>query len=216
MEALISKIFDVQLFLNPWLVGTGTSVVAGLTLYYIFGIGKNTGKENNREQPEKDPRYGAFEADLKSVQNKLVPLGLWHSFGVREEAILRNKHELPPAGGNEIQIRVGGKIYWLTNQNNNGKYSRAKSDAGQNATPDEILAHYDKLGGYIQNEKHEKVLNGRFWQEENERLVAMGNRKEIWRHIEKATRHPVIASLVVILLLALIFYLFGIDLSRFS
>lgn len=205
----------MEIFFNPWIVSTGTAVIAGLILYYVFGIGRNAG-ENRTRQPEKDPKYLAYEADLASVRNKLVPLGLWHSFGQRETAILREKHELPPAGGNEIQKRVGGKIYWLTNQNNNNKYSRAKNDAGPNATPEEILANYDKLGGYIQNEQHEKVLNGRFWVEEKKRLAAIGSRKEIWQRIDKATSHPVIASLIVVLLLALIFYLFGIDLSQFN
>ncbi|MDO8500108.1 MAG: hypothetical protein Q7S66_05665 [bacterium] len=205
----------MDIFFNPWVIGIGTTVGGGLILYYVLGVGNSTTKKN--EQSQNDPRHAAFEADLASVRNRLVSRGVWHSFGAREEVLLREKHGLPPAGGNEIQITVGGKIYWLTNQNNNSKYSRAKNDAGPNATPDEILAHYDKLGGYIQNEQHEKVLNGRFWQEEKERQVAIGNRKEIWRHIERATSHPVVASFIIIILLAiLLWYIFGIDLSRFQ
>ena len=54
--------------------------------------------------------------------------------------------------------------------NNGNKYDRAIKDAGTNATPKQILAHYDKHAGYIQDENGNKIINGKFWEEENKRL----------------------------------------------
>ena len=41
----------------------------------------------------------------------------------------------------EMKIKIGDREYTLNN--NNGKYDRAKKDAGENATSEQILAHYD-------------------------------------------------------------------------
>lgn len=71
---------------------------------------------------------------------------------------------------NEITFTIDGKIYRLTNMNNNNKYDRAMKDAGINATPKQILAHYDKHAGYIQDENGNKIINGKFWEEEKLRL----------------------------------------------
>lgn len=71
---------------------------------------------------------------------------------------------------NEISITVDGVIYRLTNSNNGNKYDRAVKDAGTNATPKQILAHFDKHAGYIQGENGEKIINGKFWAEEKARL----------------------------------------------
>lgn len=49
--------------------------------------------------------------------------------------------------------------------NNNGnKYDRAKEAAGMNASPQEILAHYDKFAGLIKNKEGRVVENGIFWE----------------------------------------------------
>ena len=71
---------------------------------------------------------------------------------------------------NEITLTIDGKIYQLTNMNNGNKYDRAVKDAGTNATPKQILAHYDKHAGYIQDENGNKIINGKFWEEEKARL----------------------------------------------
>lgn len=71
---------------------------------------------------------------------------------------------------NEITLTVDDKIYRLTNINNGNKYDRAVKDAGTNATPKQILAHYDKHAGYIQDESGNKIIKGKFWEEENMRL----------------------------------------------
>ncbi len=71
---------------------------------------------------------------------------------------------------NEITLIIKGKTYRLTNQNNVNKFDRAKKDAGPNATPEQILAHYDKLPGYIQDENGNKIENGAFWRAESIRL----------------------------------------------
>jgi hypothetical protein len=64
---------------------------------------------------------------------------------------------------NEIKISAGGTTYRLTDINNGNKYTRAKTDAGEGASIEKVLAHYDKLGGYIQDKNHEKIDNGKFW-----------------------------------------------------
>lgn len=71
---------------------------------------------------------------------------------------------------NEISLTLNGKKYKVTNQNNGYKYDRAVTAAGVGATEEQVLAHYDKLGGYIQDEDGNKVENGSFWQAESERL----------------------------------------------
>lgn len=62
---------------------------------------------------------------------------------------------------NEISIVANGRTYLLNN--NSDKYKRAIHAAGKHASPDEVLAHYDHLGGLILNERREKVENGVFW-----------------------------------------------------
>lgn len=69
----------------------------------------------------------------------------------------------------EIKIEVGNREYTINN--NNGKYDRAKKDAGENASPEQILAHYDKLAGLIKDENGNKVENGRFWETEKKRFI---------------------------------------------
>lgn len=71
---------------------------------------------------------------------------------------------------NETILTSGGKIYRVTNQNNGHKYDRAVIEAGIGANEEQVLAHYDKLGGYIQDEQGNKVENGNFWQAESDRL----------------------------------------------
>src|SRR3990167_10484204 len=69
----------------------------------------------------------------------------------------------------EMKIKIGDREYTLNN--NSGKYDRAKSDAGENATPEQILAHYDKLAGLIKDENGAKVENGKFWGAEKARIA---------------------------------------------
>ena len=64
----------------------------------------------------------------------------------------------------EIKIKIGNREYTLNN--NSSKYDRAKKDAGENATDEQVLAHYDKLAGLIKDENGVKVENGRFWEKE--------------------------------------------------
>lgn len=71
---------------------------------------------------------------------------------------------------NEISINVNGIIYRLTNSNNGNKYDRAVKDAGANANTKQILAHYNKHDGYIQDESGKKIENGKFWAKEKARL----------------------------------------------
>lgn len=67
------------------------------------------------------------------------------------------------------KIKIGDREYTLNN--NNGKYDRAKKDAGENASLEQILAHYDKLAGLIKDENGNKVENGHFWEAEKKRIA---------------------------------------------
>ena len=72
---------------------------------------------------------------------------------------------------NEIEFNIDGKIYSLTNVNNNNKYDRALSEAGREASLAKILACYDGLGGYIQDGDGKKIENGQFWELEKVRMA---------------------------------------------
>jgi hypothetical protein len=69
----------------------------------------------------------------------------------------------------EMKIKIGDREYTLNN--NSDKYDRAKKDAGENSTPEQILAHYDKLAGLIKDENGTKVENGKFWETEKARIA---------------------------------------------
>jgi|GEM_PF-2983701 len=211
----------MDFFLNPWIVGTGTTVVAGLILYYLFGVGKTTNK--NHIVPEETDIQGTsrqkeYEMELESFRNDMVRRGLAHtSIRLNGEAGLRTKYGiLAPSVINEIELNVDGTIYRLTNQTNNDKYERAKIDAGPDATSEQVLAHYDKLGGYVQYQDGTKVDNGLFWSKEKKRLEVKKRRNEFLKQLREITSHPVIVSSIIIILLAILWYIFGIDLSHFQ
>lgn len=69
----------------------------------------------------------------------------------------------------EIKLKIGDREYTLND--NSGKFDRAKRDAGEKATDEQILAHYDKLAGLIKDESGNKVENGQFWEPERKRLA---------------------------------------------
>ncbi len=117
---------------------------------------------------------------------------------------------------NEIELKIGRRVYRVTDQNNGNKYSRAKASAGPNASPKQILAHYEKLGGYIQDGDDKKVLDSQFWKEEKKRLERNEKWNKYMKEVSRITSHPVIASLLVILILASLFYWLGIDLRSFT
>jgi hypothetical protein len=114
---------------------------------------------------------------------------------------------------NEIKLNVDGKNYRLTN--NSTKYDRAVKEAGENASPKQILAHYDKHGGYIQNDQGEKIQNGLFWEQEKENVSLREKRMNKIKTVFEITKHPVIATILVTLFFAILLYVFGIDLRSF-
>ncbi|MEK7091616.1 MAG: hypothetical protein AAB900_01380 [Patescibacteria group bacterium] len=116
---------------------------------------------------------------------------------------------------NEITLNVDGKIYRVTNQNNNNKFGRAQEAAGTNASPRKILAHYHKLGGYIQDENGNKIENVSFWQEERGRIEANERFNKKLKLANQITSHPVVSSFIVIAILAILGFFLKIDLSRF-
>ncbi len=69
----------------------------------------------------------------------------------------------------DMKIKVGGQEYTLNN--NSGKLDRAKHDASERATDEQVLAHYDKLAGLIRDENGNKVPNGNFWDAEKKRIA---------------------------------------------
>src|SRR3989344_340789 len=68
----------------------------------------------------------------------------------------------------EMKIKIGNREYTLNN--NSGKFDRAKIDAGERATNEQVFAHYDKLAGLIRDENGNKVPNGNFWEGEKKRI----------------------------------------------
>jgi hypothetical protein len=115
---------------------------------------------------------------------------------------------------NEIVLTVEEKTYRLNN--NSDKHERAKKDAGSSATSKQILAHYDKHGGNIQDENGKPIDGVSFWKEEKKRLEVKQKRIENLRWVERVTGHPVIVTFLTIIAFALVWYVFGIDLSRLT
>ena len=68
-----------------------------------------------------------------------------------------------------MKIKIGNREYTLNN--NSGKFDRAKIDAGERATNEQVFAHYDKLAGLIRDENGNKVPNGNFWEVEKKRIA---------------------------------------------
>jgi len=117
---------------------------------------------------------------------------------------------------NEIKIEVKSKVYRLTNLNNGNKYDRAQKSAGLGAGPEKILAYYDKLSGRIEDEDCNPKQNGLYWKTENKKDGQKLYLRKILGRIEKITEHPVISSIIVIFVLAFLWYFLGVDLSRFK
>lgn len=117
---------------------------------------------------------------------------------------------------NEIKHRVYFKIYRLTNINNNYKFDRAKNNAGKGANSRQILAHYDRLGGNIQDKNGIKIMNPSFWKSEERCLKRKEKIKHVFNFISEFTSHPVISTLVIVVIFAIFYYYFKIDLSKFK
>lgn len=62
----------------------------------------------------------------------------------------------------EIRLKTASGEFVLNN--NSEKYTRALKDAGRNASPEEVLAHYDKLQGLIKDTNGNEIKNGPFWE----------------------------------------------------
>lgn len=138
----------------------------------------------------------------------------------REREILENaKHArtMSSRGLEEREIEYSGIGYILNN--NSGKFSRIFEPryAGPNATIEQIMAFYDSFAGLILFAENRAIIpNGYFWPPYEAKLIKKRKRKENLERIKEITSHPVIATLLVILVLAIIWYLFGVDLSRFN
>jgi hypothetical protein len=119
---------------------------------------------------------------------------------------------------NEIKFNIHGRKYRLTNENNAEKYDRAVKDAGCNASQGQILTHYDKLLGYIQNENGNKIENGQFWKAEKIRLARKEGRIKNWNKLKDWGRITVsfikgffVLLLFILFILAIFAWVLGYD-----
>lgn len=132
---------------------------------------------------------------------------------IKYEVELENNSVDKPSK-NDIEFRVGKNIYYLNNNSN--KFERAKQEAGKDATDEQILAYYNKLGGYIQDYKLDKVDGNKFWLKEKaileRRERVSQNQKKIWEFF----KHPVVAFVTSSFILYLIYLVFKVNLSQFN
>lgn len=101
--------------------------------------------------------------------------------------------------------------------NNSGKRSRVYSSeqAGPNPTIEQLFAYYDRSAGLILlAPERRKVPNGIFWSQYEAKLLRRKKLKQIGNFFSKFTKHPVVASLLVIFILFIIYLIFGIDLNN--
>ena len=99
----------------------------------------------------------------------------------------------------------------MVNDEKHNRIFDPKFGVGKNPTDWQILAHYDKFGGFIKDENGNKVENGIFWNQEKERLVKIQTRKEKWGRVIK---WPVIIGkylleIIAVLAAAYLVYKFG-------
>lgn len=121
---------------------------------------------------------------------------------------------------NEIEVTFNRKKYYLTDKNNNNKYTRAvamtREKLDREPKPSEVLPYYDKLGGYIHDEDGRKVANSTFWEKEKKRLEKKEHRSKVIDSLWKISSHPVLATLIVISIVFAVFKLLGVNLANFA
>lgn|SRR3989344_4139432 len=81
----------------------------------------------------------------------------------------------------EYKIKVNGREYILNN--NSGKYDRVfnpKLGFGKNPTDEQILAYYDKFGGFILDENRQEIKNPGFWKAYEEQLAKQQQQEKSW------------------------------------
>ena len=77
----------MELIYNPWIVGIGTTVVAGLITAIL------TPKHRRKSKIQKKSNQIEYELELQSFRNDMVRRGLAHtSIRIRGEAALKEKY----------------------------------------------------------------------------------------------------------------------------
>ena len=93
----------------------------------------------------------------------------------------------------EARLNINGEIYILNNHI--GKFDRAAKEVGDNASPLEFLAAYDRLAGQIRNEAGENIENGIFnakyqkWKHEQPAYIKTLEERE--RNLNEGERQPI-------------------------
>ena len=90
----------------------------------------------------------------------------------------------------EIQIQVGERKYFLSN--NNGKYDRVFDSKfnpefakGEELSNEQILAYYDRFSGLILDENRQKIGNGQFWRAYEGKLARQRRQEKSWNKKKK-------------------------------
>mgnify|MGYP001562129766 CR=1 FL=1 len=85
----------------------------------------------------------------------------------------------------EYKIKIGDREYTLNS--NSGKYDRVFDQKfnpdfvkGEQLTNEQILAYYDKFGGLILDENHQKIEHPGFWKAYKEKLAKQRQQEKSW------------------------------------
>ncbi|MBP6912503.1 MAG: hypothetical protein KBB86_01060 [Candidatus Pacebacteria bacterium] len=93
MKLLISEILK-----NQWVIGIGVTVIGGLVLYYLFGIGKKNYTKSKKD--EKEPFSFKVAEEEVTIEEKMISLQMDvlkinahdHFLGVQAEYLWINKN----------------------------------------------------------------------------------------------------------------------------
>jgi hypothetical protein len=90
--------YGMEFFSNLWVIGIGVAVIAGLILYFVFGIGKP-----KRNHPSDNPKVN-IQQNIQSnaqVTQPSVIVGSGNSNLVIQQNIQQNPHEISPTTSSE-------------------------------------------------------------------------------------------------------------------
>jgi hypothetical protein len=95
----------MEFLANPWVIGIGTALIAGLILYFVFGIGKPKSKHGQITTAIQEKKHSTLPPiPVESAMNDITP-----------QNIKRYLNSLPPlqrdsAAENYKGIRVSWKL----------------------------------------------------------------------------------------------------------
>jgi hypothetical protein len=131
----------MEFFTNPWLIGIGTAVIAGLILHFGFGIGKPKPKDSQIATTIQEKNHSTpLPQPLDSISNDITP-----------SKITNYLRTLPPVQQESAAAHYKGiKVSWKLNLQhthtisgvklhlmmlNNGKYPWVYCDVDPNEYP---------------------------------------------------------------------------------